>query len=135
MVRAKISINGCPKRSPFKEESILKRKEIVVTLLFLSSLISVLILGGCGSEVGTIRLAWDASTTNEDGSPLTDLKGYWIHYGTTPGAYAERTYTGNVTTYTLTGLTPGQIYYIAVTAVDTSDNESNLSNEVSGAAK
>jgi hypothetical protein len=39
--------------------------------------------------------------------------------------------TGTVT-YTLTGLTPGQTYYIAATAYDASNVESDFSNEVSG---
>ena len=119
---------------------ILKRRELFFIIIFLIFLIS----GGCGGSggdssssnpAGSITMAWDAPTTNADGSPSTDLKGYWIYYGKLPGLYAERVYAGNVTTYTLTGLTLGQIYYIAVTAVDTSDNESNLSNEASGVAK
>ncbi len=119
---------------------ILKRKETFFIIIF----VIFLILGGCGGSGGsssssgsggTIHLAWDAPTKNADGTDLTELKGYWIYYGTSPGAYAERTYVGNVTTFALTGLTLGLIYYIAVTAVDTSDNESNLSNEVSGPAK
>jgi hypothetical protein len=118
---------------------VLKRREIFFIIIFLI----FLLIGGCGgsggdgggSSGGTMSLAWDAPTTKADGSPLSDLKGYWIYYGTSTGVYTERTYAGNVTTYTLTGLTPGQTYYIAVTAIDASDNESNLSNEVSGAAK
>jgi len=42
---------------------------------------------------------------------------------------------GNITTYTLTGLTQGQTYFIALTAYDTSHNESGYSNEVSGVPK
>jgi hypothetical protein len=42
---------------------------------------------------------------------------------------------GNVTDYTLTGLTERGGYYIAVTAYDKSGNESVYSNEVSGAAR
>ena len=43
---------------------------------------------------------------------------------------------GNVTTYTVTGLTTGQTYYLAVTAYDNASpaNESTYSTEVSGAA-
>ena len=67
---------------------ILKPREIFLTLFSVIFLILVLILGGCGgsgggastsggggggSGAGTISLAWDAPTTNSDGSPLTDL--------------------------------------------------------------
>jgi hypothetical protein len=84
------------------------------------------------ASAGTIRLACDPPTTNTDGSPLTDLAGYKIYYGTAAGAYDQAIDVGNVTTYTLTGLSPGQTYYIAATAYDTSKVESGYSNEVNG---
>ena len=87
------------------------------------------------TAAGTISLAWDAPTTNADGSPLTDLAGYKIYYGTAAGTYDHSIPVGNVTTYPLTGLTQGQSYYLAVTTIDTSNNESGYSNEVSGPAK
>ncbi len=91
-------------------------------------------LGNSGGS-GTISLAWDAPTTNSNGSPLTDLAGYRIYYGTSSGLYAQSVDVGKVTAYTLTGLTKGQTYFIAIAAYDISNNESGLSNEVSGAAK
>ena len=91
---------------------------------------------------GRISLAWGAPTTNSDGSPLTDLAGYYVYYGTALGVYGSpvdakiiTTDANNVVTYTLTGLTHGQTYFIAVTAYDTFHNESQLSNEVGGVAK
>jgi hypothetical protein len=124
---------------------ILKRREIFIIIIF----VIFLLIGGCGgsggsggsggdgggSSGGTISLAWDAPATNEDGSPLTVLAGYKVYYGTASGVYDHSVDVDNVTTYTLTGLTKGQTYYIAVTAIDTSDTQSNLSNQVSGAAK
>jgi PKD repeat protein len=38
---------------------------------------------------------------------------------------------GNQTTYLLSGLRSGQLYYLAVTAYDTSGNQSTLSNQAS----
>lgn len=74
-----------------------------------------------------IRLAWDPNTES-------DLAGYKVYYGTTSGTYGTPIDAGNVTTYTMTGLTLGQTYFITVTAYDTSPNESGYSNEVSGPA-
>jgi len=91
--------------------------------------------GGLGSSGGTVSLAWDRPTTNADGSPLTDLAGYKIYYGTASGTYGYSIDVGNVTTYTLTGLAQGQTYYIAAAAYDTSSNQSGFSNEVSGVAR
>jgi hypothetical protein len=131
-----------PKGQHSPKGYILKRREI----FFIIILVFFLLIGGCGgsggsggsgggSSGGTISLAWDAPATNEDGSPLTVLAGYKVYYGTASGVYDHSVDVDNVTTYTLTGLTKGQTYYIAVTAIDTSDTQSNLSNEASGVAK
>jgi len=64
----------------------------------------------------------------------SDLAGYKIYYGTSSKSYSGSVNVGNVTSYTLTGLTQGQTYYIAVTAYNTSGSESSYSSEVSGVA-
>jgi hypothetical protein len=74
-----------------------------------------------------IGLAWDANGES-------DLAGYKVYYGTASQSYGTPINVGNVTSYTLTGLTQGQTYYVSVTAYDTSNYESNHSSEVSGAA-
>jgi hypothetical protein len=79
---------------------------------------------------GNAFLQWKAPTTNEDGTPLTDLSGYKIYYGTASGNYSKTIDVGNVTTYTITNLTDGVTYYFAATAYDRSMNESRYSNEV-----
>ncbi|WP_172425984.1 fibronectin type III domain-containing protein [Sulfuricaulis limicola] len=72
-------------------------------------------------------LTWDAV-------PATNLSGYRVYYGTTPGTYQQAPgqglSVGNITTYTLMGLSNGTRYYFAVTAFDTAGNESGYSNEV-----
>lgn len=119
----------------------MRRKENFPIPFLAIFLILVPFLGGCGggtnstndTSAGTIKLAWDAPTTNEDGSPLTDLAGYKIYYGiASPDEHSIDV--GNVTTYTLTGLTPGQTYIIAATAYDASGNESEKCPPVSGPA-
>jgi len=74
-----------------------------------------------------IGLAWDANVES-------DLAGYKVYYGTASQSYGTPVDIGNLTSYTLTGLTQGQTYYLSVTAYDTSKNESIHSSEVSGAA-
>jgi hypothetical protein len=56
--------------------------------------IAVVFLGSasCSSDEcseGTAILSWTAPSTNVDGSSLTDLAGYLVHYGQTSGAYSE----------------------------------------------
>src|SRR5205807_5433546 len=62
-------------------------------------------------------LAWDAVTA-------ANLSGYRIYYGTAPGTYLQSVgqglNVGNVTTYTVAGLSSGTRYYFAATAYDTS---------------
>ena len=36
-----------------------------------------------GISTGSVTLAWDAPTTNLDGTPLTALAGYKVYYGRT----------------------------------------------------
>jgi hypothetical protein len=80
---------------------------------------------------GTITLAWDASTTNTDGTPLTDLAGYKIYYGPTSGSYTNTLDVGDVTTSEVNKLTDGLTYYFAVSAYNSAGAESSFSNEVS----
>ena len=85
---------------------------------------------GGGTATGTASLAWHAPTTNTDGTPLTDLGGFKVHYGRTPGSYTNTVTIGNVTSYSVGNLAPGT-YYFTVTAYDTTGLESSYSNEVS----
>ena len=82
------------------------------------------------ATTGSATLAWNAPTTNTDGTPLTDLAGYKIHYGTSPGNYTSVIDVGNVTTYTVANLSSGA-YYFTVTSYDSSNIESTYSNEAS----
>lgn len=82
-------------------------------------------------SAGQAILSWDPPTTNADGSPLTDLSGYRIYYGTSSGVYVMTLDVGSVINSTINNLTDGEIYYFAVTAYDLSGNESDFSNEIS----
>jgi Putative Ig domain len=78
---------------------------------------------------GGATLTWTAPTTNTNGSALTDLAGYHIHYGTSPSALATVVNIANpgTTTYTVTNLASGT-WYFATSAYTTSGVESALSN-------
>ncbi len=76
-------------------------------------------------------LSWNSPTTNADGTPLSDLNGYKIYYGTVSGTYSQNIDAGNVTTYQVNNLTAGVTYYFVTTAYDTSGNEGGYSNEIS----
>jgi len=80
------------------------------------------------ANTNVANLSWDANTE-------TDVVGYRVYYGTSPGSYLQVRGAGidvtSGTGYTVTGLTSGVRYYFVVTAFDGSGNESDYSREVS----
>jgi cytochrome c oxidase assembly protein Cox11 len=78
------------------------------------------------ATAASITLAWDPNP------PEDEVAGYVVYYGKTSGRYTYSVDVGNLTICTLAGLTPGVPYFIALSAYDASDNESDLSEEVSG---
>ena len=78
-----------------------------------------------------VNLAWVAPTENSDGTPLTDLKGYKIHYGTESQNYTGSISVDNPTvTNFLVDSLPAGTYYFAVTAYNAAGAESSLSDEI-----
>ncbi|GMV31373.1 MAG: hypothetical protein AMXMBFR59_34980 [Rhodanobacteraceae bacterium] len=80
----------------------------------------------------SISVSWNANTE-------ADLHGYRVYYGTASGAYQQTRgagiEAGRNTSFTISNLKAGTVYYIAVTAYDTAGNESAHSGEVSGPAR
>lgn len=85
------------------------------------------------ASVASLTLSWTAPTENTDGSPLTDLAGYRIYYGTAPGVYGPPIVLDNegLASYVLEDLTAGVEVFVSMTAVNEAGFESALSNEVS----
>lgn len=83
------------------------------------------------SANGSASLSWSAPTTNSDGSALTNLAGYRIHYGTTNAmTQVVQVASPGITTYTLGNLSSGT-WYFAVSAYASTGAESGLSNTAS----
>jgi hypothetical protein len=86
------------------------------------------------ASAATATLEWTPPTTNANGTPLNDLAGYKVYYGTSSRAYTQvvdagLTATPSAPVYTVLNLANGNDYYFAVTAYDTAGNESIFSNE------
>lgn len=82
----------------------------------------------------SVTLSWNAPTQNSDGSSLTNLAGYTLHYGT-----ASQDYTGSIeitsatqTSYVVSdsNFPPGR-YYFAISAYNAQQVSSSLSGELS----
>jgi hypothetical protein len=78
--------------------------------------------------VRTVTVHWVAPTQNVDGSPLVDLAGYRVHYGTTPTALNQVLELPNpdMTSVSIEELSSGT-YYFAVKAYTAGEMESDLS--------
>jgi hypothetical protein len=78
---------------------------------------------------GTAVVSWTAPTTNDDGSPLLDLAGFKVAYGTSSTALTQTALVDDNTrrSYTLPALAPGT-WYFAVRAYNSQQAESADSN-------
>lgn len=80
----------------------------------------------------SLALTWEAPLTNEDGSPLNDLAGYRIYYGSRSGSYGASVAVNNpaAVSHRLESLAPGT-YYVVVKAVNSAGAQSIASPEAS----
>jgi hypothetical protein len=80
---------------------------------------------------GSATLSWIPPTTNANGTTLTNLAGYFVHYGTNAASLADTIIVANpgISTYVISNLSPGT-WFFSVTAFNTSKVESNFSNIV-----
>lgn len=89
-------------------------------------------VSGPSEDGSDVTLAWDRPTTDAEGNSLEDLSGFRIYVATESPVEpegAERVEVGDTTRHTFSDLEPG-VYFLAVSAVDTAGNESELSDEV-----
>jgi hypothetical protein len=82
----------------------------------------------------SVTLSWSPPTQNSDGSSLSNLAGYTLHYGT-----SSEDYTGSIeitnptaTSYVVDGSNfPPGTYYFAISAYNAQQVSSSLSGEIS----
>ena len=87
-------------------------------------ILSFLIFFPVPGMAATVLVSWNANTEE-------DLAGYKVYYGTQSGQYGTPIDVGNTTSYQGSVPDDGATYYVAVTAYDTSGNESDFSEETS----
>ena len=80
---------------------------------------------------GNITVDWTPPTQNSDGTLLTNLAGYRVHYGTSPERMTQSINVTNpgVTSYVVDNLGPGT-WYFAVTSYTVGGTESVLSGVI-----
>ena len=77
---------------------------------------------------GSTTLSWSVPTANTDGSPLRNLSGYKVYWGTREGQYPNSLVLDDpsLTTYLVENLLPGTYYFVA-TALNGVGAESDFS--------
>jgi hypothetical protein len=78
---------------------------------------------------GTATVNWNIPSTNSDGTPLTNLSGFRVYYGTAADSMTKVAQIANsgVSTYVVTNLAP-TTWYFAIKAYTSSGVESTISN-------
>lgn len=89
---------------------------VVLAVLFLVPLAET-------AHSATVTLAWDPN-------PEPTVAGYRLYLGTSPGYYTSSVDVAAATRATVSSLIEGVTYYMAVTAYDTSGNQSGYSDEI-----
>ena len=84
------------------------------------------------ASLGSATLSWSPPTQRIDGTPLENLAGYRIRYGTAPGSYSNQLQIPNpgITTCVIENLPAGTYYFVAI-AYDAAGLESAPSAAVS----
>lgn len=83
-------------------------------------------------SLGSATLSWIPPTQNTDGTPLTNLAGFRIYYGTSLGNYPNVITVSNpgITSYVVENLTANTWYFVS-TSFNSSGMESDYSNVAS----
>lgn len=78
-----------------------------------------------------VTLGWQAPTQNSNGTPITNLAGYKIHYGTATQDYTQVVQVSNpsLSRFVMDSL-PSGTYYFAIAAYNTQGVEGPLSGEI-----
>lgn len=84
------------------------------------------------TPAGSAILSWQKPTENTNESPLTNLAGFIVRYGTNAGASSSQIFVSspNATSAQIENLTPGT-WYFEVAAINTADVESPFSSVAS----
>jgi hypothetical protein len=84
------------------------------------------------TATGSVTLTWNPPTTNTDGTPLTDLAGYKVYWGTADGIYPNSVTlnSSGLSSYVVEQLTPATWHFV-VAAINSAGVESVFSNRAS----
>ena len=111
----------------------------ILSAMAIEALIVLALVLACRAAAAEVRVVWTFADRNTDGTPLTDLAGAKVYYGTASSNYTHVVTLpggspGGEGRATVTGLTHGVAYYLSGTAYNVAGLESDFCNEVRGVA-
>lgn len=92
--------------------------------------LSALGLPGLPARAASVAVEWDPTTLRIDDSPVVEITGYRLYFGTSSGEYEHMVEVGTATVSVVEGLAEAQNYYFAATALDSYGTESGFSEEM-----
>ena len=104
-----------------KNKHLNRNSALLSLFVVLAVLLTILFAEPSGAA--TVTVAWDPN-------PEPTVAGYRLYYGTSSRYYTNSVDVSNSTRCTISALVEGVTYYMAVTAYDTSGNQSGYSNEI-----
>ena len=115
----------------------MKFKPAKYTPLILAALFLALLCGV--AHCADVTVSWTFATNNTGGTPLTDLAGAKVYYGTASSNYTQVIDVpggepGQTVSCTVTGLVEGVTYFLNGTAYNTAGLESDFCTEVAKVA-
>ena len=107
----------------------------ILSAMAIEALIVLALVLACRAAAAEVRVAWRFADRNTDGTPLTDLAGAKVYYGTASSNYTHVVTVpggspGGEGRATVTGLVRGVAYYLNGTAYNVAGLESDFCNEV-----
>jgi hypothetical protein len=93
---------------------------------------NIAVKAASSATTGEATLSWSKPVDNTNGTPLTNLAGYVVRYGTNPAALTSQVSvaSANTTDVEINNLSPGS-WYFEVASINTSNMESPFSSAVS----
>ena len=88
----------------------------------------------CSTGLGFFELPAEATISLNvmwNATPDTNVAGYKVYYGTVSRQYTNAIVAGNATNCSISGVEPGNTYYIAATSYNAAGWESDYSPEIS----
>ncbi len=96
---------------------------------------SIAVEAAAPAPKGSVVLEWSAPTTNTNGTPLTNLAGYVVRYGTSPSSLQSGwSLPPSATQVEITNLAPGT-WYFEIASINSQSVQSGFSPAVSAVVK